>query len=279
MRDIDKKLTKYQWIMVALSVISIFLIILDFAAVINIDQPTSKWFWINDLIVLFLAGDYFYHLKQARDKKEFFKTHIYDLLSIIPMGLLFVGLNVFNLSGLVSDLRLLRLIRLAGLMGRLKGIFHTNGLLYVIFFTIAFLLIGAEAFAITEHVSLDTAFWWVISTASTVGYDAIFGKTIPPHSIVGKFVTLIMMLLGISIVGMLTSTITSYLVKRTNGAKTLETHDNIQLILKKLESIEKQNKYLTDQNKKMQEELEALKAEQNSSELQKIKDWFEKKKG
>lgn len=264
--------------MAILSVISIFLILLDFAAVISIDQPTSKWFWINVGIVVYFAIDYFSRLKKAKDKKAFFKTYIYDLLSIIPMGLFFVCLNVFNLSGLVADLKLLRLIRLAGLMGKLRQIFHTNGLLYVIFFTITFILVGAEAFAITEHVTLDTAFWWVVSTASTVGYDAIFGKTIPPHSIVGKFVTLITMLLGIGIVGMLTSSITSYLMRRTNGAHTHETHDNIELILQKLDNIEKQNEALTDQNKKMQAEIEKLKAEQNSSELSKIKDWFEKRK-
>lgn len=278
MQGINKKLTPYQWVMAILSIISIFLILLDFAAVISIDQPTSKWFWINAGIVVYFAIDYFYHLRQAKDKKVFFKTHIYDLLSIIPMGLLFVGLNVFNLSGLVSDLRLLRLIRLAGLMGKLREIFHTNGLLYVIFFTITFILVGAEAFAIAEHVTLDTAFWWVVSTASTVGYDAIFGKTIPPHSIVGKFVTLITMLLGIGIVGMLTSSITSYLMRRTNGAHTHETYDNIELILKKLDDIEKQNQTLTDQNKKLQAEIENLKTEQNSSKLSKIKDWFEKRK-
>ena len=278
MQGINKKLTPYQWVMAILSIISIFLILLDFAAGISIDQPTSKWFWINAGIVVYFAIDYFYHLRQAKDKKVFFKTHIYDLLSIIPMGLLFVGLNVFNLSGLVSDLRLLRLIRLAGLMGKLREIFHTNGLLYVIFFTITFILVGAEAFAIAEHVTLDTAFWWVVSTASTVGYDAIFGKTIPPHSIVGKFVTLITMLLGIGIVGMLTSSITSYLMRRTNGAHTHETYDNIELILKKLDDIEKQNQALTDQNKKLQAEIENLKTEQNSSELSKIKDWFEKRK-
>lgn len=278
MKVITKKLTRHQWIMAILSIISIFLIILDFAAVININQLTSKWFWINAVIVVYFAINYFYHLKMAEDKKHFFYTHIYDLLSILPIGLLFVGLNIFNLSGLVSDLRLLRLLRLAGLMGKLRQIFHTNGLLYVIFFTITFLLVGAEAFAIAEHVTLDTAFWWVISTASTVGYDAIFGKTIPPHSIVGKFVTLIMMLLGIGIVGMLTSSITSYLMRRTNGAHALETHDNIELILKKLDNIEKQNKALTDQNQKMQAEIEKLKAQQNFSELSKIKDWFEKRK-
>lgn len=159
MKDIERRLTPYQWVMAILAIISIFLIILDFAAVINIDEPTSKWFWINSAIVVYFAIDYFRGLHAAEDKKLYFKTHIYDLLSIIPMGLLFISLNIFNLSGLVSDLRLLRLIRLAGLMGKLRNIFHTNGLLYVIFFTITFLLVGAEAFAITEHVTLDTAFW------------------------------------------------------------------------------------------------------------------------
>ncbi len=87
MKDITRKLTPYQWTMAILSVISIFLILLDFAAVISIDQPTSKWFWINAGIVVYFAIDYFSRLKKAKDKKAFFKTHIYDLLSIIPMGL------------------------------------------------------------------------------------------------------------------------------------------------------------------------------------------------
>lgn len=42
MIDLYKKLTPYQWVMAILSIISIFLIILDFAAVISINQPTSK---------------------------------------------------------------------------------------------------------------------------------------------------------------------------------------------------------------------------------------------
>lgn len=275
---IKEKLTKYQIVTAGLSIISILLIILDFAAVISIDVPTSKWFWVNAAIVVYFAWDYFSKLYKAKDRKQYFRTHIYDLLSIIPIGLLFIILNMFNLSGLVSDLRLLRLIRLAGLMGKLKDTFHTHGLLYVIFFTITFLLVGAEAFAISEHVSLDTAFWWVLSTASTIGYDAIFGKTIPPHSIVGKFVALVMMLLGIGIVGMLTSSITSYLVRKTNGANTTQTHDNIELILKKLDDLEKQNQVLAKQNQQMQAQIQDLKDKGNSNELQKIKNWIVERK-
>ena len=148
----------------------------------------------------------------------------------------------------------------------LGPVFKFPGKPFVVFFTITFLLVGAEAFAITEHVSLDTAFWWALSTASTVGYDAIFGKTIPPHSIVGKFVTLIIMLLGIGIVGMLTSSITSYLMRKTNGANTLHTHDDIELVLKKLDDLEKQNKDLADQNKQMQAEIQSLKKRRDEND-------------
>lgn len=63
MKDITKKLTPYQWTMAILSVISIFLILLDFAAVISIDQPTSKWFWVNAGIVVYFAIDYFRKLQ------------------------------------------------------------------------------------------------------------------------------------------------------------------------------------------------------------------------
>jgi len=70
MQGINKKLTPYQWVMAILSIISIFLILLDFAAVISIDQPTSKWFWINAGIVVYFAIDYFYHLRQAKDKRK-----------------------------------------------------------------------------------------------------------------------------------------------------------------------------------------------------------------
>lgn len=62
MQGINKKLTPYQWVMAILSIISIFLILLDFAAVISIDQPTSKWFWINAGIVVYFAIDYFRRL-------------------------------------------------------------------------------------------------------------------------------------------------------------------------------------------------------------------------
>ena len=48
MINMNRKITTYQWWIATLAIVSIFLIILDFAAVIDINIPTSKWFWIND---------------------------------------------------------------------------------------------------------------------------------------------------------------------------------------------------------------------------------------
>ncbi len=88
MINIKNKLTLYQWLMAGLSIVSIFLIILDFAAVISIDQPSSKWFWVNSVIVVFfLQLTIFINFMKLRIKSNFFKTHIYDLLSIIPIVL------------------------------------------------------------------------------------------------------------------------------------------------------------------------------------------------
>ena len=68
MKDIERRLTPYQWVMAILAIISIFLIILDFAAVINIDEPTSKWFWINSAIVVYFAIDIFVAYMQQKTR-------------------------------------------------------------------------------------------------------------------------------------------------------------------------------------------------------------------
>lgn len=62
----------YKWTMATLAVISIALIILDFAAVININSPTNKWYWINNGILIIFAIDYFYRLFKSEDKIQFF---------------------------------------------------------------------------------------------------------------------------------------------------------------------------------------------------------------
>lgn len=265
----------YKWGMAGLSIITIVLIVLDYAALIRLDDPASKWFWVNNIILFIFAADYFIRLYKAKDKKLFFKNNIFELLSILPISIVFDWTKIISIDFQIP-IKLLRLIRLAGVVGRLRKIMHTHGLLYVIYFAITFLLLGSVVISLTEHVSLDDAFWWAISTASTVGYGDIAEKTLVPHSIVGKTVALIMMLLGIGIIGVLTSSLTTHLMRHSNK-HAISNSQNLQLILEKLDELSDQNKQLVAQNRELKSEIEEIKSKTNGSEWHKFKQWIKNK--
>lgn len=271
-----KKQKIYKWSIAGLAIVSIVLIILDFAAVININSPSNKWFWINNIILVLLAIDYFYNLYKAKDRKHYFKTHIFDLLAIIPVSFVSFWMLETQIANMALYFRLIRLVRLAGLVGKLREILHTNGILYVIYFMLTFLMLGSIAISITEHVSLDRAFWWAITTASTVGYGDISTDTISPHTLIGKSVILVMILIGVGVMGMITSSLTAYFMRRSSWPGTSENHTELQLILKKLEDLEKQNSELAKQNKELQSEIQEIKDTHNSTEWKKFKTWITK---
>lgn len=259
----------YKWTMAVLAIIAIVLIILDFAAVIDINGQNSRWFWVNNIILIIFAIDYFYRLYHADDKRAFVRENIYDLLAIIPVGIAFNWMQLAQLSNIYTYFRLLRLIRLAGLVGKLREVLHTNGILYMLYFTIAFLMLGAVAFSITEHVPLNKAFWWAITTASTVGYGDISEQIIVPHTMMGQFVVLVMIIIGVGMMGMVSSSLTTYFMKRNSISTQSETQKSLDQILKKLDQLEKQNE-------EMHEQIEKLKQEQNGSEWRRFKDWLVK---
>ncbi|EFG55220.1 Ion channel, partial [Lactobacillus amylolyticus DSM 11664] len=122
----------------------------------------------------------------------------------------------------------------------------------LLYISLVFLIIGAVAYSLSEHVSLGESFWWAIATATTVGYGDI-----SPHTIVGKIIALLLMIVGIGIIGMLTSSITTYFVKSDSDEDQSSDNKKFEMIMSKLNELEKQNKDLKS-------EISALK--QNSTE-------------
>ncbi len=242
----------YKWFKAALAIISIILLVLDFAAIIDINSRNSKWFWLNNLILIILAIDYFSRLYLAKNKKVFFRNNIFELLAIIPVGLAFSWMKLAQLGDIG---------------------------LYVIYFSIAFLMLGSVAISITEHVSLDQAFWWAVTTASTVGYGDISKHTISPQSLLGKLVILAMILIGVGVMGIVTSSLTAYLMRRNEGKISIKDKNaDLTLILDKLDRLEDQNKMLAEQNQNLQKQIQELKENRPPREWDKLKEWIEKKK-
>ncbi len=84
--------------------------------------------------------------------------------------------------------------------------------------------------------------WWAIVTSTTVGYGDI-----SPHTLVGKFAAVLLMLIGVGFIGILTSTITSYFAKEDTSK-----FDKLYVEIQKLEK----------QNKVIEDKLEALENKQ-----------------
>lgn len=89
-----------------------------------------------------------------------------------------------------------RLIRLVGLTGKLNRLLKINGLVYIIYTSLAILIIGAAMYSVSEHVSYGRSLWWAIATATTIGYGDI-----SPHTVLGKFAAILLMIIGIGFVG------------------------------------------------------------------------------
>lgn len=220
--------------MALLAVVSIALIILDYAHRINI--TTAPYSWYDNGILVIFTIDYFVRLTLAKDKKKFFKENIFDLLSIIPVNNLFYIFRATRITRVFRLLKLLRILRLVGLTGRLRKFVKSNGLVYYLYISIAVLLIASSLYCISEKVTFGTALWWSITTATTVGYGDI-----SPQTDLGKFAAVILMLLGIGFIGMLTSSITNFFAE-----------DNDNSTQQTLEELIKENKRLEEKIDKIE---------------------------
>ncbi|CAM2738228.1 potassium channel family protein [Fructilactobacillus fructivorans] len=200
----------YDAVIILLAIVSIVLVILQFMNKINLD--VEPYISIDDAIWIIFTVDYFGGLFLAKKKWKYVKTHLFDLLAIIPFGF---GLSFFKISRVTRLTRVFRIFRVAGVLGkfkeRIEKFLKTNGFIYLLIICIIIILLAAGLYSIVENTSLTNSIWWAITTTTTVGYGDISPKTK-----IGKGIAIILMLVGVSFVGMLTSTLTTFFSKDSN---------------------------------------------------------------
>lgn len=229
----------YDIFMALLAIISIVLIVLDYAHEINIISPPYSI--VDNSILIIFAVDYFVRLFYAKDKKKFFKKNIFDLLSIIPVNNLFYIFRMARVGRAFRLLKLLRIFRLVGLTGRLHKFLKTNGLVYYLYISLTVILIASSLYCISEKVSFGTALWWSITTATTVGYGDV-----SPTTGLGKVAAILLMFLGIGFIGMLTSSLTNFFDTSTDND-----------LEKELAELKQQNKELEDHSSRLEKLVKA----------------------
>lgn len=206
----------YEFTIIILAITSVAMVILDFSKIINIEKYPFNI--IDQSIWLIFVLDYAIGFVLAKNKRYFIKTHIFDLLAIIPVNSIFTIFKAFRITRvlrLAKLTKLARLLRFVGVAGklnrRIEKFLKTNGFIYILLVVISILVVSSLLFSLSENVSFEKALWWSITTSTTVGYGDV-----SPVTKVGKIIAIILMLVGISFVGILTSTFTAYFTHEEN---------------------------------------------------------------
>lgn len=185
-------------------------------ALMDLRTPLQGWYRIADLVIwLIFLADCLIRFVFSPNKKRFLWRNIPDLLALLPLSSMF---RITGAETLFKEGRLLRFFRLfklgrlgwIGMRGvrRVRRFLDTNGLKYVLTVTLSVIFAGAFCMTLVEDMSLGDAIWWAFVTAATVGYGDL-----SPATTTGRIIAVLLMLMGIGLLGSLTSSITSFFLK------------------------------------------------------------------
>ena len=194
----------YYLLIAVLCVVSVVFAVLDFQRGLTRAEMIADW-----TIYAFFVIDYVVRFVLAENKRTFFRENIFDLIAIIPVN---SAMRVFRMARFVKLLRLVKIFRIGALSGRLakrSGKFlDTNGFKYVLMISAVAILLAAVGMTYVENMPFQDALWWSFVTATTVGYGDL-----SPASGAGRIIACMLMIVGIGLIGSLTSTITSFFLR------------------------------------------------------------------
>ncbi|KXS79664.1 ion transporter [Listeria monocytogenes] len=159
---------------------------------------------LNLIIYFIFLTDYIVFFIKAPKKLRYIREHLIELIALIPFDSMF---RVFR------GLRLLRLIRLSSVGSRYFTPIYSflkEKNLHKVFIALLILLliVPIPIFMLEPKInSYPDAFWWTIVTVTTVGYGDL-----SPVTLYGRCIAGILMIIGISIIGVVTSVISTLFI-------------------------------------------------------------------
>lgn len=161
--------------------------------------------WVLAIAWFVFVVDYVARLALAPDRGRWFVRHIFDLAIVVLPAL--------------RPLRLLRLLVVVSALQRAIGTaIRGRVAVYTVCSAILFLYAASLAIYETERdvpgasiTSFGDALWWSVTTVTTVGYGDY-----SPVTASGRVIAACLMIGGISLIGVVTATIASWIVERVS---------------------------------------------------------------
>ena len=148
------------------------------------------------------AADLIYGLISAENKKVYLKKHPLEIAAV--------------LLPFLRPLRLMRVISFGGLAIQKVAIGRQFAITVKVFLASIFVAyISAVQITIVERgaegsniKNFGDGLWWAITTVTTVGYGDRY-----PTTIEGRFIAIALMIMGISLMGVITASVAAWFVK------------------------------------------------------------------
>lgn len=203
--------------LLVLILISTTLVMLETVNLFNVKY--NEIFFIAQLIITILFTiEYAFRILCIRDKSDYIRSPlgIIDFISIAPfyLSLIFPVLHFFVIVRMLRMLRIFRIFNLADYQQDgnliLKALKESSRKIYIfLLFLVVFIIIIGSCMYVIEggkngFSSIPQSVYWAVVTITTVGYGDI-----SPATAVGKFLSIIVMLCGYSIIAVPTGIVTS----------------------------------------------------------------------
>jgi voltage-gated potassium channel len=202
--------------------VAILLIVLLTLSELIFTIPASTITWIShlDLVIsTFLIADFLLRFSLAEDKGWYFKTYWIDLVASLPFSQFLRFGRLIRIARFARLLRLGRALRLVRYTFRgLDKLFQTFQLTLIkrsLLIATGLLFFGALSITILEGPQetslqeMQQSLWWSFTTVVTGGFADLYN----PSTVPGRLVTVGLVLLGLTITGIFTASLTSVLVE------------------------------------------------------------------
>ena len=214
----DTKLGKlFDIFLLGLILLSTFIVMMESVKVF--DAKLHLVFVVMEVIIsIFFTIEYALRIITIRNKRDYIFSFfgIIDLLAIVPfyLSLFFPITKYFLILRMLRMLRIFRILNLLDFMndGRfiVRALKNSSRKIYIflLFLMIFSVIVGSLMFMVEGHrdgfESIPQSIYWAVVTVTTVGYGDV-----SPGTPLGKFLSVLLMLAGYSIIAVPTGIVTA----------------------------------------------------------------------
>lgn len=234
--------------LVLILLITIDLIFIVSISIFNLPKNDMEFMAYFDLLVCLILFINLVDEFRHRDcsTTDFLKTHIIDIISIIPFNFIFLRyLTLFRAFRIIQFLQVIRVINIRKVNPHSFKFFVQNQLLRALTIMLVLYMVLSSIILYTideSFLSIFDSFWYNLVTITGVGYGDI-----TPVTSAGKTIGMLTIIIGVLFISVFTAAMSAlYMEKPEKETK---------------ESVEKYLKYTMQENKELKEEINSIKTE------------------